>query len=323
MLILSWEDLTQTMKTKGFTIIELLIVIVVIGVLVAITAVTYTGVRQRAVAVSIESDLSVIDKQVRLYAAKNGTLPTSIFCPAVQPTEICVKPSGDNQIASYRAISNDQYIAVVKNGKLVYRSGAGAEGATTAELTAVEDGLQGYYDVNNPNSYSNGSSSWNDLSGNGRNATLTSITSTSGDGLKELVFDRSVSLLKIPTMPTQSIFMLVNIDSVQVGGAYYLLDSRPSNSGGYIYSSAGGNWENYRVNTLPIAKAQANIPRDQWVAFYAETNNLYNSDINIFSRYSLAERMAGKIRAILVYNRKLSAFEVAQNQDYFNFRNTN
>ncbi|MFZ2125427.1 MAG: prepilin-type N-terminal cleavage/methylation domain-containing protein, partial [Candidatus Saccharimonadales bacterium] len=42
----------------GFTIVELLVVIVVIGILAAITIVSYAGISQRAVAVSLQSDLA-------------------------------------------------------------------------------------------------------------------------------------------------------------------------------------------------------------------------------------------------------------------------
>ncbi|MEI6851173.1 MAG: type II secretion system protein, partial [Candidatus Saccharibacteria bacterium] len=42
----------------GFTIVELLVIIVVIGILAAITIISYTGISSRAVTASVKSDIS-------------------------------------------------------------------------------------------------------------------------------------------------------------------------------------------------------------------------------------------------------------------------
>ena len=55
----------QLTKQKGFTIVELLIVIVVIGILAAITIVAYNGVQARARQAKINSDLSMLQKAVQ------------------------------------------------------------------------------------------------------------------------------------------------------------------------------------------------------------------------------------------------------------------
>ena len=52
--------------TSGFTIVELLIVIVVIAILAAITVVAYNGVQNRAYDSSIQNDLTNIAKQLEL-----------------------------------------------------------------------------------------------------------------------------------------------------------------------------------------------------------------------------------------------------------------
>lgn len=57
---------------KGFTIVELLIVIVVIALLAAITVVAYNGMQQRARDGKRAQDLASIQKALLLYNASNG-----------------------------------------------------------------------------------------------------------------------------------------------------------------------------------------------------------------------------------------------------------
>lgn len=57
----------------GFTIVELLIVIVVIGVLAAISAVAYNGVQDRARQSKYNSDLSVLQKAIEIARTTNNS----------------------------------------------------------------------------------------------------------------------------------------------------------------------------------------------------------------------------------------------------------
>ncbi len=67
------------MKSKsGFTIVELLIVIVVIAILAAITIVAYNGIQQRARDSRMMGDLTSASKQLELYAVDNSRYPTSV-----------------------------------------------------------------------------------------------------------------------------------------------------------------------------------------------------------------------------------------------------
>lgn len=60
---------------RGFTIVELLIVIVVIGILAAITIVAFNGVSSRAAEASMQSDLSHVATAVEADKVLNGTYP--------------------------------------------------------------------------------------------------------------------------------------------------------------------------------------------------------------------------------------------------------
>jgi prepilin-type N-terminal cleavage/methylation domain-containing protein len=64
-------------KTTGFTIVELLFVIVVIGILAAITIVAYNGIQSRAKSAKVQQDLKSMQRLVELYKAENGSYPSS------------------------------------------------------------------------------------------------------------------------------------------------------------------------------------------------------------------------------------------------------
>jgi type II secretion system protein G len=69
--------ITRTLpSSRGFTIVELLIVIVVIGILAAITIVAYNGVQNRAKAASVQADLRSLNQQMELFRVQNDAYPT-------------------------------------------------------------------------------------------------------------------------------------------------------------------------------------------------------------------------------------------------------
>lgn len=98
------ED-NQTHK-KGFTIVELLVVIVVIGILAAITIVSYTGISQRAITSSLQSDLSNAAQQLKLFQVDNSAFPLTINCTSPDSsTNKCIKNSNGNSF-TYNANNN-------------------------------------------------------------------------------------------------------------------------------------------------------------------------------------------------------------------------
>ena len=61
----------------GFTIVELLIVIVVIGILAAITIVAYNGVTARASYSKEQQDMTSLNKLIQMYYTVNGGYPNT------------------------------------------------------------------------------------------------------------------------------------------------------------------------------------------------------------------------------------------------------
>ena len=86
---------------SGFTIVELLIVIVVIGILATITLVSYAGITNRANISVMQSDLFNSSIKLKAYQAVHGSYPTDIdanYCPSdpIADTTLCLKASSDN-----------------------------------------------------------------------------------------------------------------------------------------------------------------------------------------------------------------------------------
>jgi len=67
-------------KQTGFTIVELLIVIVVIGILAAITIVAYNGIQNRANSTHVVSLVRSYVTAISAYNAENGAYPTGTSC---------------------------------------------------------------------------------------------------------------------------------------------------------------------------------------------------------------------------------------------------
>lgn len=67
-------------KQDGFTIVELLIVIVVIGILAAITVVAFNGIQTRAKNTQTVTAVTNWVKAVRLYEVDKGVLPSITSC---------------------------------------------------------------------------------------------------------------------------------------------------------------------------------------------------------------------------------------------------
>jgi prepilin-type N-terminal cleavage/methylation domain-containing protein len=62
-------------KESGFTIVELLIVIVVIGILAALVITTFSGIQKKARDTERTTDIKALHGQIEAYYAQNGYYP--------------------------------------------------------------------------------------------------------------------------------------------------------------------------------------------------------------------------------------------------------
>ncbi|HPF30937.1 MAG TPA: prepilin-type N-terminal cleavage/methylation domain-containing protein [Candidatus Saccharibacteria bacterium] len=104
-------------KRTGFTIVELLVVIVVISVLSIIIFVSYSGIRDRAIASLLVSNLNNVSKSLSLYQVENGTYPLDIN---ELNNIIGSRLSSDITIQEYFPETNG-FCVNVSNGEVSYR----------------------------------------------------------------------------------------------------------------------------------------------------------------------------------------------------------
>ena len=109
---------------KAFTIVEILIVIVAIGVLAAVTFVSYSGISSRANIASIQSDLDANARKLQLYYTQYGSYPSILdgsSCPSapVVDNNYCLKLTSGNVRSNYSATTSTFKLSISKNS-LIY-----------------------------------------------------------------------------------------------------------------------------------------------------------------------------------------------------------
>lgn len=71
------------MDSKGFTLVELMVVVVIIGILVAIIIPVYNGIQDRAAIRTHEANLRTIDEAIAMYIANYGHEPQGAGVAAI------------------------------------------------------------------------------------------------------------------------------------------------------------------------------------------------------------------------------------------------
>lgn len=69
--------MTSLKRQKGFTLVELLIVIIIIGILATLVIVTFTGIQAKARDSKRQTDINAIQSTVEAFYAQYGFYPTN------------------------------------------------------------------------------------------------------------------------------------------------------------------------------------------------------------------------------------------------------
>lgn len=129
----------------GFTIVELLIVIVVIAVLASISVVAYRGVQNRADDSAVQSDISNFAKKVLLHHAEHGDYPagvndsgTTSYAPAGMENFRLSRGSYDT------SVSNFYYCRSSISGARVFAIGATSKSGNRYFYSSQHGNVQEY-----------------------------------------------------------------------------------------------------------------------------------------------------------------------------------
>lgn len=123
------QKMLNNTKSKGFTLVELLIVIVVIAILAAISIVAYNGIQNRGKATSGQNLASQIAKKAEAYNTVQSSYPTPAQLKAT--TSAVPEAQLDNiaNVATYSTTAGNEGVVTVadnySNGsKVIYRGAA-------------------------------------------------------------------------------------------------------------------------------------------------------------------------------------------------------
>lgn len=133
--------LKRIKNQKGFTLVELLVVISIIGILVAIAIPRFTSATATANTAKVQADLRIVDGAIQMYAANNGgEFPDAADDVTVVdglepylPTTLTV-PRGAVMVNGVEGVAPTSY-GINDDGRAI-ATGGGFGGMTAEEINA-------------------------------------------------------------------------------------------------------------------------------------------------------------------------------------------
>ena len=202
----------------------------------------------------------------------------------------------------------------------------------------VKDGLVLNLDAGASTSYSGSGTTWNDMSGNGNNGTLTNGPTYSSANGGSIVFDGTNDYVSgsIPTLTNWSITLWYRSADITSKQVFYPFSGQAGANGlgfgGTFDASTNNRWYFFDGNNPSFSNSNTAVTTNVWyylvVTKSSTTYNLYTngslslsttgSDLSLV-QYNLGRRgdnqwyVNGQIAQASLYNRALSAAEISQN----------
>lgn len=317
---------------RGFTIVELLIVIIVIGILAALVLVAYSNVNSQAKVATLQSDLENAGKALELTKTQNNDLyPTSQSAANLQASA--------NNTFSYTYDSSNKYCLSETNAAGTYSITNSARAPKVGGCAGITNEVLAWWPMNG---------SMNDMSGNGVNSSvvsgMSSIAGANGAANGAYSFNGSAS----PTFPaidlTNKSFTITGwmyVTSFNNGGSYYQspLIGQSSIPGAYqalhagvrssssttnpkiyidVYSNGSsgstdvstGVWNMYAYTIDGTSRART-MYLNASLEYNATPSVAYQGTINqLAGNCCMTSGLNGRLDDVRVYNRVLSASEI-------------
>ncbi len=210
-------------KQTGFTIVELLIVVVVIAILAAITIVAYNGITNRTKESSVMSSVSQALRKIETFksASQTESYPTSAGEAGI---------ANIDGVSYFPSTTQNSYCVQVKKDQITYS-------ATNLKKTAIkapctENGLVGWWRLNGDGT---------DATSNGWNATITGLAAQGQNGQSggAIDFDGTIPAGRLTgsedILPVENTFSFwFNADTWNTGAATSFIAKRSGPTTGHF-----------------------------------------------------------------------------------------